>query len=187
MLSNFEVSIEDTVIRDLTVNKFFNVIIVSKGTMADRIDISGSTFQDISGSVLKLDQETDDFGIYNAEYVDISSSVFERINGPVVDVYRGGTDESTFGPHFKLTNSLISEVGAANNSGASVVLHGVQVADIHNNRFVGSASIRVNHTVAEPKTSIFNNNFKATGAPVIVELNSALPQTALVFDNTFHD
>jgi poly(beta-D-mannuronate) lyase len=67
------------------------------------------------------------------------------------------------------------------------VLHGVQVADIHNNRFVGSASIRVNHTVAEPKTSIFNNNFKATGAPVIVELNSALPQTALVFDNTFHD
>ena len=187
MLSNFEVSIEDTVIRDLTVNKFFNVIIVSKGTMADRIDISGSTFQDISGSVLKLDQETDDFGIYNAEYVDISSSVFERINGPVVDVYRGGTDESTFGPHFKLTNSLISEVGAANNSGASVVLHGVQVADIHNNRFVGSASIRVNHTVAEPKTSIFNNSFKATGAPVIVELNSALPQTALVFDNTFHN
>ena len=183
MLSNFEISLEDTVIRDLTVNKFFNVISVSKGTMADRIDISGSTFHDISGSVLKLDQETDDFGIYSAEYVDISSSVFERITGAVADVYRGGTDESTFGPHFKLTNSVISEVGSANNSGASVLLHGVQVADIHDNHFVRSASIRVNHTVAEPKTSIFKNDFKATGAPVVVELNSGLPQTALVFDN----
>ena len=187
MLSNVEISLEDTVIRDLTVNKFFNVIFVSKGTMADRIDISGSTFSDISGSVLKLDQETDNFGIYNAEYVDISRSAFERISGPLADVYRGGTDESTFGPHFKLANSVMREVGTANDSGASVMLHGVQVADIHDNRFDESASIRVNHTVAEPRTSIFNNVFKSTAAPVVIELNSALPQTALVFDNIFHN
>ena len=172
MLRNYNVRVENCRVTDLQVNRGFNFMSVAKSTMADNIEILNSHFSDLSGDLLKLNAETDNYGIYNAEYTTISNSSFANIQGSLVNYYRGGTDESTFGPHFALLDSQLSNVGrgAKNASAASVYLHGVQVANISGNRFAGSAPIKVEHTVGEPITRITNNHFADTAAPEVVEL-----------------
>ena len=185
MLDNYEVVIEDSLIYDLDVNRFFDVLAGFKGTMADRITITDSTFSEISGAVLKLDAETDDLGIYNADYVTITGSSFSNIQGPLVALYRGGTDESTFGPHFTMTESHVTNVGngTKNKSGASIFLHGVQVTKIVENTLVKSAPLVINHTVGEPRTRVLKNRFDGQGYLEVQELNSQKKNTALVSGN----
>ena len=186
MLNNYQIKIEDCDISDLDVNRFFNFLKVSKSTMADSIEIINSQFRNVSGAILKLDLETDDFGIYNAEYVTISDSKFTQVQGALVDYYRGGTDESTFGPHFYLKNSELNNVGGGgkNKSRASIWLHGVQVANIENNSFINSPAIKVDHTVGEPVTRVINNTFSETPLPEVVELfYTGEDHTALIRDN----
>ena len=185
MLNNYEVVIDNSHFYDLDVNRFFDVLAGFKGTMADRVTIVDSTFTQISGAVLKLDAETDDLGIYSADYVTITGSSFSNIQGPVVALYRGGTDESTFGPHFQMIDSKITNVGngGKNKSGASVLLHGVQVTKITGNKWDQSAPLVINHTVGEPRTRIVKNQFDEMGYLQIKELNSQKQNTAVVDGN----
>jgi len=157
----------------------------AKGTFADNILIKNSSFENVTGAIVKLDKEVDDYGIYNAEYLTIEDCDFNNVQGAVVDYYRGGTDESTFGPHFVLTGSELNNVGKGkrNRSKASVHLHGVQVTNISNNIFKDSQPFLINHTVGEPKTRVFENKFVETAAPIVTELNSGLPPTAEIVDN----
>lgn len=185
MLNNYELIIEGASFVNMNVNHSFNVLSTAKGTMADTIEITRSSFKDITGAILKLDAENDNYGIYNAEYVTIRDSHFERVQGAVVEYYRGGTDESTFGPHFSMTNSTLSEVGFGKKNWlkSSVLLHGVQVSMLKGNSFTNSRPIIVNHTVGEPVTQIINNVFTATELPNVVELNSGLDNTAMIKNN----
>jgi poly(beta-D-mannuronate) lyase len=187
MLSNYQLIVENSEIVDLNVNHSFSFLNVAKGTFADLIKISNSKFKNITGSILSLDKESDDYGIYNAEYVIIRNSIFESVEGDLVDFYRGGTDESTFGPHFELSNSYIRQVGFGerNKSQSSIFLHGVQVSDIQNNRFVASSAIKVFHTVGEPVTKITNNQFIDTPKIAVRELNSDKQNTALLSGNDY--
>jgi poly(beta-D-mannuronate) lyase len=141
-------------------------------TFASRIEIRNSSFKNISGHVVALDREVDDLGIYNGEYITIADSSFSEIAGSVATIYRGGTDESTFGPHFLLQNSTLTNVGKGkrNKTHASIFLHGVQVASIHNNVFTDSEPVRVTHTVGDPVTKISGNTFNATDKPQVLEL-----------------
>ncbi len=186
MLINYQVKVEHCKVSDLDVNRFFNFMSVAKSTFADAIEIRDSSFSNVSGAILKLDEERDDFGIYNAEYVTIKNSSFNNVQGALLDLYRGGTDESTFGPHFLLTGSVLENVGkgAKNKSKASVHLHGVQVTLIEKNRFIDSAPIKILHTVGEPKTRIIKNKLQATQLLPVVELNSKKQNNAIIKDNT---
>ncbi len=186
MLKNYRLEIIDSEFVDMDVNRSFNMVSVSKGTFADDILIKNSSFSDVTGAILKLDKEIEDYGIYNAEYLTIENSRFENVQGALVDYYRGGTDESTFGPHFSLKNSSLKNVGngSRNKSKASIHLHGVQVTNISDNVFEDSQSFLINHTVGEPKTRIFDNQFINTGAPKVFELNSGLAPTAIIESNT---
>ncbi|MEL6378465.1 MAG: polysaccharide lyase 6 family protein [Pseudomonadota bacterium] len=187
MLENYRLEIHNTKFRDLDVNHSFNVIAAAKGTFADRIIIRDADFTNVTGAVLKLDKESDDYGIYNAEYLTITGSTFSNVKGALVDFYRGGTDESTFGPHFLLRGSTLMNVGGGkrNRSGASINLHGVQVTNIADNSIKNSPAILVNHTVGEPKTRIENNDFIATPKPENAELNAATPPTAVIINNRY--
>jgi len=185
MLENYRLEISDVNFTDIDINHSFNIISAAKGTFADNILIKDSTFQDVTGAIIKLDKESDDYGIYNAEYLTIENSKFENVQGALVDYYRGGTDESTFGPHFVLTESTISNMGSGkrNKSKASVHLHGVQVTQISGNTFKDSEPFLVNHTVGEPKTRITGNKFINTSLPKNFELNSGLEPTAVIENN----
>ena len=185
MLVNYRLEIIDSDFSDLDVNHSFNVISAAKGTFADNILIKNSKFSDVSGAIVKLDREDDDYGIYNAEYLTISNSSFTNVKGDLVDFYRGGRDESTFGPHFEMTRSVLKNVGHGkrNKSQSSIYLHGVQVTNMSKNRFIDSAPFLINHTVGEPKTRIERNRFTDTPEPKVFELNSGLLPTAIIENN----
>ena len=164
MLSNYELLINDVRVTNLNTNHSFNFLRVSKHTFAERIDIRNSTFSDISGNVIALDREIDDLGIYNGEYISIANSRFENVEKALANIYRGGTDESTFGPHFLLQDNVIHNVGNGkrNKARASIYLHGVQVATLRNNRFWDSRPIQVVETVGDPITRLSDNEFNNT-------------------------
>lgn len=187
MLNNYQLAIESVKVSALNINHSFNFLSVSKGSFADRIDITDSSFVDVTGAILALDKESDDYGIYNAEYVRISNSTFENIEGDLVDFYRGGTDESTFGPHFELSNSKLVKIGHGkrNKSKSSILLHGVQVTNIEGNEIVDSKALTVRHTVGEPVTGITDNKFINTPEISVIELNSDKENTASLIRNTF--
>ncbi|KEO88971.1 hypothetical protein EH31_13050 [Erythrobacter longus] len=170
--SNFSVEMHGVEVRGLVVNKSFNVLTLGKSTLAERVVIRNSAFADITGTIVSAKAETEDYGQYNVEYLDMSENAFARIGGPIADIYRGGRDESTFGPDVTIANNAILDVGLAptNSSGASVNLHGVQIAAIKQNAVRSSAPLRVVHTVGTPKTQFLNNAFADTPEMVLDEL-----------------
>jgi poly(beta-D-mannuronate) lyase len=187
MLGNYDLLVENCEVVELDINHSFDFLNVTKGTFAGRIEITNSKFKNITGWLLALDKESDDYGIYNAEYVSIRDSHFESLGGNLVDFYRGGTDESTFGPHFELSRSTVNKVGFGkrNKSNSSILLHGVQVTNISNNKFADSPAITVMHTVGEPVTRINNNKFINTPAIIVKELNSDKSNTAELSSNIY--
>ncbi len=165
MNHNYKLIIEDCAFTDLTVNHSFQVLKVFKNTFADSIVLRNSLFRNISGDVLRLDKETDDIGIYNAENVVLKNCAFTQIEGVVLSLHRGGGDESTFGPILDLDHCTFREVGhgARNATKSSILLHGVQLANIHNSIFAESEPLQLYLTVGEPRTNIGYCNFSETG------------------------
>lgn len=172
MLNNYVLLVDGVDVSDLNTNHSFNFLTVAKHTFANRIQVSNSAFRNITGHVLFMNRESDDLGIYNGEYISIIDSEFSNIEGTVADIYRGGTDESTFGPHFELSGSSLQTVGAGkrNKTHASVSLHGVQVVNIHDNAFNSSQPVRVMKTVGEPIVTFGENRLDETETPEITQL-----------------
>ncbi len=185
MLHNYVLQVENCNIERLDINHSFNFFSSGKGAFADNISLVNSRFTDVTGHILSLDKEFEDYGIYNAEYVHIVNNRFENVRGSVVNLYRGGTDESTFGPHFNMQGNVLNNVGGGkrNKKGASVHLHGVQVADIKENEFIDASSIVIEHTVGEPITKVITNTFSNTPMPIIEEQFTRGPHTALLENN----
>lgn len=170
--SNLLIEMDGVSVRNLEVNKSFSVLSLGKSVLADQVTIRNSSFSNITGAILSAKAETEDYGQYNVEYLTIEGSSFEGIGGPIADIYRGGRDESTFGPNVTITGNKLADVGGAptNSSGASLNLHGVQIAKVANNSVVGSRPFRVVHTVGTPKTVIADNQFAGTDELVLEEL-----------------
>ena len=170
--SNMQIEFDGVTVRNLTVNKSFNVLTLGKSSLADRVSIRDSAFADISGAIVSASAETEDYGQYNVEYLDIVESSFVDIGGPIADIYRGGRDESTFGPYVNISGNALADVGnaATNRSGASINLHGVQIAVLSRNAFAASSPLRVVHTVGTPKTTVTDNSLSGTPAPIYEEL-----------------
>lgn len=158
---NHTVEIRGSVFRDFDVNRGFSVVSAAKGTFFDRVSVEDSDFSDVSGNVFKFDTETDDYGIYNVEYLDIRGSRFSRIGGSVATVYRGGRDESTFGPHVTVLNSVFDQVGGG--SAPLLQIHGVQVVCVENNTATSVQPIAFTITTGKPKTCLSGNTI--TDAP----------------------
>ncbi|MBU2886517.1 polysaccharide lyase 6 family protein [Gilvimarinus agarilyticus] len=146
-------------VKDLDINKDFDVIKLRQSTFADHVIVKDSSFNNIKGTVLKLDSEKDDYGMYNAEYITVKNSQVNNATGGLMTVYRGGTDESTFGPHVHVDGVTVTASPAADKSGSSIVLHGVQRGLIENSHFEDSAPILVQHTVGGPVIRIDNNTY----------------------------
>lgn len=161
MNQNYKLFIEDCVVENLDVNHSFDVLQIAKNTFADTISIKNSHFSSISGNIMALDKETDDTGIYNAEYVILKNNVFKNVGGQVLDLYRGGSDESTFGPFLEIDHNVFQNIGKAkrNKSDAAISLYGVQVIDISNNIFSDTKEVNIHLVVGEPIVNILNNNF----------------------------
>lgn len=187
ILANFALELDDVTVSNLTVNRAFDVIALGKGSMADRLKITNSRFENISGKVVAADSETEDYGRYNAEYLTISNSRFANVAGHIVALYRGGTDESTFGPHFVFEKNEVVKSGLKPIAGdsASIFLLGVQEALVERNSFDGSAPIKVVHTTGSPATLIVDNRFQATPKPVLAEAQAKVPPRVILTGNSY--
>lgn len=161
MNRNYKLFIDNCDFVDLDMNHSFDVFQVAKSTFADTISIKNSYFKNITGHVLELNKETDDIGIYNAEYVILKNNVFSDIGGSVLNLYRGGTDESTYGPFLEVDHCVFDNVGqgSRNKDGSAISLYGVQVIDIKNSIFSQSKGVNVHLVVGGPVVHIENNDF----------------------------
>lgn len=160
MNNNYKLFINKCNFKNLIVNHSFDVVKVSQNTFADTLSIQNSTFNNITGHIVALDKETDDIGAYNAEYVIMKNNVFKDVQGVALRLYRGGTDESTFGPFLEIDHNVFDNVGHGkrNKYNAAISLYGVQVNDITNNIFNNSKAMSMYLVVGEPIVNIFNNN-----------------------------
>ena len=160
MNRNYKFIVEDCGIENLMVNHSFDFLRVFRNTFADSIVFRNCSFKDISGSIAQLNKETDDIGVYNAEYVIYENSTFENIGKEVLNLYRGGTDESTFGPILTFKNCQVNNSGfdKRNKNEGSIYLHGVQIANISESGFIESAPFMLHLTNGEPVTNITDLN-----------------------------
>ncbi len=177
MVSPYVLELENVTVSDLNSNHSFNFFSPAKHTFASLIQIANSRFRNITGDVLALELETEDIGIYNAETVTIRDSTFENIEGALANVYRGGTDESTFGPHFELRASTLLSVGngSRNATNASVRLHGAQHVEIIDNTLSGSKPIRITTIVGDPVNTLDRNRFENTPLPIVGDASETGP------------
>jgi len=165
MNRNYSLAIRDCKVTDLDVNHSFDFLKVYRNTFADSIDISNTEMTNVTGSILSLDKETDDLGIYNVENVTIKDSTFTDVQGAVANIYRGGTDESTFGPIVVIEGNKFTNTGLGkrNKSEASLKFHGVQKLHITNSNWDASAPLELFLTNGEPITLIKDVVMKDTG------------------------
>ncbi|WP_422359549.1 polysaccharide lyase 6 family protein [Reichenbachiella sp.] len=160
MNRNYKLFINNCEFRDLDVNHSFNILKVYKNTFADSVLIENSKFSDVSGTILELNQESDDIGIYNAEFVILNNNSFKNIGKEIVNLHRGGSDESTFGPLLFIDHCSFEKVGYGpkNKGGKAFTLHGVQKTLISNSIFDDIKTFDIFHTVGEPITKITDCN-----------------------------
>ena len=156
MTRNYELAVRNSKVTNLDVNHSFNFLKASMSTFADSIEISDTEMSNVTGAILALDKETDDLGRYNVEYVTITNSTFTDVQGAVANIYRGGTDESTFGPIVTIDGNTFTNagLGSRNKSGASLKFHGVQRLNISNSTWKGSSPLDLYLTNGEPITVI---------------------------------
>ena len=185
MYKNYRFAIKNSVIKDLNINHSFHFFNSGSRAFAQSIDVTNNVFENITGDIFRLNKETDDLGIYNAEYVNITNNTFTNVEGTLVNLYRGGSDESTFGPHLLFENNTATNVGKGkrNKTQSALMLHGVQVANINSNTFEESALINIEHTVGEPITRVTNNTMIKSAKPKVVELRVSGPHTATLKNN----
>ncbi|MDB5196923.1 MAG: hypothetical protein JWP88_1294 [Flaviaesturariibacter sp.] len=142
----------------------FNPFKAQKTTMADSLVFTNCLFRDMSGDAIYLAAEKEDAGKYSAEYVEIRNCAFYNVLGHAVDLYRGGSDESTTGPKIVVDHCVLEDVNNKER-GAGMRLLGVQNITVKNTLFSnsgrGGASIRLDETnwdkIAITNCSIYNS------------------------------
>lgn len=187
MLVNYRFELLNSEIKDLDINHSFNFFEVAMHSFADYIKVENNKFNNITGDLFKLNKEVDDQGIYNSEYVTFNNNEFSNVQGAVIKLYRGGTDESTFGPHIFMDGNTIDNVGLGkrNKEKASILVHGAQVITINNNTIKNSEKVILNHTVGEAKTVVENNTFINLDEVFITEINFPEKPTGIIRNNTY--
>ena len=164
--AGYELHIQNARFTDMKVNRAFDVFAAGPRTLADLIRLDGVTVEGLTGSVIAAHADTTDLGTYNAERVEVRGSTFRDITGAAIDLYRGGTDESTFGPRLVLTGNSFDGVGRAGEEPAAVRLYGVQRAELTGNSFTNGGPVRFFRRVGEP-VLIWREN-RLTETPALV-------------------
>jgi poly(beta-D-mannuronate) lyase len=135
-----------------------------KSSYGDMVSVEFSKFSNISSDLFILNSETDNKGLYNAEDVYIVACEFENITGSIIDLYRGGNDESTVGNTLHFTRNKLNH--CQSNNGPLLNLTGVQYSTIAENNFVQCKStqplIRYKDAT-RAKHELKENNFQDSG------------------------
>lgn len=137
----------------------------AKGTFAECVEIYNSKFSDLSGNAISLADETDDKGRYSADDIIIQGCSFSHMLGIPVNIYRGGSDESTAGPYVTVEDCVFDD--CCNRERGSVLrLIGPQKLLVKDCRFIdsgrGGYSVRLDETTWED-VAVENCTFRNSG------------------------
>lgn len=105
---------------------------IQKNSFANMISVTNSSFSKITGPIFSLKDENDNKGFYNTEEMVISNCNFENNVGSLLNMYRGGNDESTMGPKLLFSNNKITN---CRNDIELIRLYGVQESMVSDNIF----------------------------------------------------
>jgi poly(beta-D-mannuronate) lyase len=103
-----------------------------KSMMADSIVVNNNSFINNNCNFFSMKDEKEDKGYYNAEKIIIRHNNFNSQTGSLLNIYRGGSDESTLGPDLTFSHNKLVNCNAAD---PLIILTGVQVSNIFSNNF----------------------------------------------------
>lgn len=133
--------------------------------IADSILLHGNVFLDNACDIIDMSDEKDNKGYYNAEKIFIGHNSFKEHTGKLLNIYRGGNDESTLGPDLTFSHNVIEKVTTKDRS-PLILLTGVQLTNIFANNFVnankGNELIRYVDFV-RARHEIENNHINSSG------------------------
>ncbi|SHG45592.1 poly(beta-D-mannuronate) lyase [Flavobacterium fluvii] len=156
MFSAYNLKVKNTEISD-----FDCVLNAYKDSFADTISIDNTVIKKCKRG-LKLADENDDLGEYNAEFVYIRNSKFENIQNNILDYYRGGYDESTIGGNLVFQNNTVVNCGKEEKSGVLIKTTGIVNVEISKNSFLNNTikfiAILWGEKNQEPKENSIKNS-----------------------------
>src|SRR4030095_8702173 len=98
--------------RDMGCQNFF---FAYKSMIADSLLVDGNTFVNNNCNAIIISEEKDDNGYYNAEKIFITHNKFNNQAGVLLNVYRGGNDESTLGPDLTFSHNSLNSCSSGND------------------------------------------------------------------------
>jgi poly(beta-D-mannuronate) lyase len=110
-------------------------IFASKSSFGDSVVITNSSFNNNASIFFNAIAEREDKGIYNVEKTRISQNKFSGQRS-IINIYRGGNDESTLGPNLIFTNNFVQTNAPIDKPAFN--LFGVQQSNISNNIITNS-------------------------------------------------
>jgi poly(beta-D-mannuronate) lyase len=115
----------------MPVQSFF---FANKSSVADSVVIRQTVFTNNRTDLIVMTEEKDNKGYYNAERIVFTGNTVRQLQGRILDVYRGGNDESTMGPALEFSQNKLED--CMSQPGEMLVhLYGVQQSIIANNSF----------------------------------------------------
>jgi poly(beta-D-mannuronate) lyase len=132
-VEHYKLFIENCQVSNLSEKKgCHHVFYASKTSYADSVVVKQTIFQNCSTNGFIMNAETDNRGLYSAEKILIENNQFVLHGSQLLNIYRGGTDESTMGPSLLFTqNSIVND----ETNKPWLQLTGVQKTNISNNQF----------------------------------------------------
>jgi poly(beta-D-mannuronate) lyase len=106
----------------------------ARSSVADSIVITHCTFNNSKGLLFNFTNERTNRGYYNVEILKIDHNKFLNGSGQILDMLRGGTDESTMGPSLIFSNNRVENY-LSSKADALVHLFGTQRSMIEKNNF----------------------------------------------------
>lgn len=105
-----------------------------KSMIADSIVLRNNSFSGNNINYIVMNAEKDDKGYYNTEKLLLQNNSFSKENGVLLDVYRGGNDESTMGPRVLALNNKFTDIASPNDQ-PFIQLTGAQKTLFQENNF----------------------------------------------------
>lgn len=148
-----------------------NIFYAYKSMIADSIIFHNNSFVNNNCHGIMMREEKDNKGYYNAEKIIITQNNFGKQTGTLMDIYRGGNDESTMGPSLTFSHNKISYSKTIENNTPLIRLYGVQRSVLEKNIFAhcndGSALILFEDVVRA--SHLFRNNEATNSGRVITD------------------
>lgn len=184
MIDCYNLLVDNCEFVDFNEGRFFCVR-GTKSTFAQKVIIRNSQFRNLSGDAINYASERDDIGRYNAEDMLIENCSFQRLLGIPINIYRGGSDESTAGP-FIVIKGCNFEDSCNRERGSVIRMMGPQWARIEDCNFSnsgrGAFSVRLDETnfedVKVSRCNFFNSGgvLSMTGNAIDGEYTSIEPK-----------